>query len=95
MRSEKTRLLHEQAAVKERIKDNTDKIKLNKQLPYLISNVVEILDMDPNEEPEEEGANVDLDDHRKGKCAVIKTSTRQVRRPYHDGSPVASACLSC
>lgn len=28
---------------------------------------------------EEEGANVDLDSQRKGKCAVIKTSTRQVK----------------
>lgn len=28
---------------------------------------------------EEEGANRDLDAGRKGKCAVIKTSTRQVR----------------
>lgn len=34
--------------------------------------------MDPNDEPEEDGANIDLDAHRKGKCAVIKTSTRQV-----------------
>ena len=34
--------------------------------------------MDPNDEPEEDGANVDLDAHRKGKCAVVKTSTRQV-----------------
>lgn len=32
--------------------------------------------MDPNDE-EEEGANVDLDAQRKGKCAVVKTSTRQ------------------
>jgi hypothetical protein len=29
---------------------------------------------------EEEGANVDLDSQRKGKCAVVKTSTRQVVR---------------
>lgn len=35
-----------------------------------------ILDMDP--EAEEDGANQDLDSMRKGKCAVIKTSTRQV-----------------
>ena len=35
-----------------------------------------LLDIDP-EEAEEEGANVDLDSQRKGKCAVIKTSTRQ------------------
>jgi 26S proteasome regulatory subunit T5 len=34
------------------------------------------LDIDPQGD-EEEGANVDLDSQRKGKCAVIKTSTRQ------------------
>lgn len=34
--------------------------------------------MDPDiDEDSEEGANVDLDSRRKGKCAVIKTSTRQ------------------
>lgn len=37
----------------------------------------QILDVDPNEYGEEDGANVDLDSQRKGKCAVIKTSTRQ------------------
>jgi hypothetical protein len=37
----------------------------------------QILDMNPDDEPEEDGANVDLDAHRK-KCAVVKTSTRQV-----------------
>lgn len=62
----------------EQIKDNTEKIKNNKQLPYLVGNVVEILDIDPDQDEEEtEGANVDLDAQRKGKCAVIKTSTRQ------------------
>ena len=34
------------------------------------------MDIDPQGD-EEEGANVDLDSQRKGKCAVIKTSTRQ------------------
>ncbi|KAJ3286838.1 26S proteasome regulatory subunit 6A [Borealophlyctis nickersoniae] len=77
MKSEQMRLTHEQNAMKEKIKDNKEKIKMNKQLPYLVANVVEILDMDPNDEPEEDGANIDLDAHRKGKCAVIKTSTRQ------------------
>ena len=42
-------------------------------------NLYQLLDMDPNDEAEEDGANVDLDAVRKGKCAVIKTSTRQVR----------------
>ena len=36
------------------------------------------MDIDPDvDEDSEEGANVDLDAQRKGKCAVIKTSTRQ------------------
>ncbi|CEI85557.1 hypothetical protein G6F70_004507 [Rhizopus microsporus] len=78
MKSEIVRLQHEQAAMKERIKDNKEKIKMNKQLPYLVGNVVELLDVDPDqEENETEGANVDLDGQVKGKCAVIKTSTRQ------------------
>ena len=39
---------------------------------------LQLLDVDPQDQAEEEGANVDLDSQRKGKCAVIKTSTRQV-----------------
>jgi 26S proteasome regulatory subunit T5 len=34
--------------------------------------------VDPADEAEEDGANVDLDAARKGKCAVVRTSTRQV-----------------
>nr|CAG8552730.1 9588_t:CDS:2 [Entrophospora candida] len=71
LKSEHMRLTHEQGSMREKIKDNKEKIKVNKQLPWLL------LDMDPNDEPEEDGANIDLDAHRKGKCAVIKTSTRQ------------------
>ncbi|POY70274.1 hypothetical protein BMF94_6721 [Rhodotorula taiwanensis] len=77
MRSETMRLNHERSKMRESIKDNTDKIKNNKMLPYLVGNVVEILDIDPDEDEAGEGANVDLDAQRKGKCAVIKTSTRQ------------------
>jgi 26S proteasome regulatory subunit T5 len=77
MRSEVMRINHEVQSMKDRIKDNADKIKMNKVLPYLVSTVVEILDVDPKEIAEEEGANVDLDSVRKGKCAVVKTSTRQ------------------
>uniref|UniRef100_A0A2P2MLD2 Uncharacterized protein MANES_08G117200 n=1 Tax=Rhizophora mucronata TaxID=61149 RepID=A0A2P2MLD2_RHIMU len=62
---------------KEKIKENQEKIKLNKQLPYLVGNIVEILEMNPEEEAEEDGANIDLDSQRKGKCVVLKTSTRQ------------------
>uniref|UniRef100_A0A7S4BN28 AAA+ ATPase domain-containing protein n=1 Tax=Chrysotila carterae TaxID=13221 RepID=A0A7S4BN28_CHRCT len=77
LRNETARLLHEHQSQKEKIKENNDKIKLNKQLPYLVANVVELLDMNAEEEPEEDGANIDLDAHRTGKCCVLKTSTRQ------------------
>ena len=78
MKSEVLRISHELQAQKEKIKENTEKIKVNKTLPYLVSNVIELLDVDPQDLGEEDGANVDLDSQRKGKCAVIKTSTRQV-----------------
>lgn len=48
---------------------------LFRQLPYLVGNVVELLDMEA--EKTEEGSNVDLDSTHVGKSAVIKTSTRQ------------------
>lgn len=35
--------------------------------------------MNPEDEAEEDGANIDLDSQRKGKCVVLKTSTRQVK----------------
>jgi len=37
--------------------------------------------MNPEDDAEEDGANIDLDSQRKGKCVVLKTSTRQVRLP--------------
>jgi 26S proteasome regulatory subunit T5 len=77
LKDETQRLTLEYNAMKEKIKENQEKIKLNKQLPYLVGNVVEILDVNPEDEAEEDGANVDLDSQRKGKCVVLKTSTRQ------------------
>merc|ERR1711971_1282670 len=75
-KSELGRLNHELQAQNETIKDKK-KIKQNKVLPYLVSNIIEVLEVNPEDEEEIEGANVDLDSQRKGKCAVIKTSTRQ------------------
>ena len=77
MKSEIMRLNHEIQAQKDKITENTDKVKINKTLPYLVSNVIELLDVDAAEDAEEEGANVDLDGQKAGKCAVVKTSTRQ------------------
>ena len=50
---------------------------------------MQLLDIDPEDEPEDDGANVDLDSARKGKCAVIKTSTRQVRTQTRKRGPFA------
>ncbi|KAF0923313.1 hypothetical protein E2562_005274, partial [Oryza meyeriana var. granulata] len=39
---------------KEKIKENQKTIKLNKQLPYLVGNIVEILEMNTEDETEED-----------------------------------------
>ena len=44
MKSEMQRIRHESESQREKIKENHDKIKLNKQLPYLVANVVEVLE---------------------------------------------------
>lgn len=53
----------------------------HKVLMFLMTRIcfnwLQLLDVDPQEFAEEDGANMDLDSLRKGKCAVIKTSTRQ------------------
>jgi 26S proteasome regulatory subunit T5 len=77
LKDESTRLTLEQDTLKEKIKENKEKIKLNNQLPYLVGNIVEVLDIQPEEDEEEDGATVDLDAQRRGKCVVLKTSTRQ------------------
>lgn len=77
LKDESTRLGLDQNGLKEKIKENQEKIKLNNQLPYLVGNIVEVLDIKPEEEEEEDGAAVDLDSQRQGKCVVLKTSTRQ------------------
>ena len=47
MRSETLRLQHEQSVMKEKIRDNGEKIKQNKVLPYLVGNVVEVRNLSP------------------------------------------------
>jgi len=76
--NELKKLQYEKKSLLDKIKENNEKIKMNKQLPYLVANVIEILDLDKTEEEkEEDGANIDLDALRNEKCVVIKTSTRQ------------------
>jgi len=75
MKSELMRITHELQTQNEKIRENAEKVKANKTLPYLVSNVIELLDVE--QEEEDDGAVLVLDNQRKGKCAVIKTSTRQ------------------
>ncbi len=44
MRSDLQRIAHESRGQREQIKENQEKVKVNKQLPYLVGNVVEVLD---------------------------------------------------
>jgi len=74
MKNEEKRLGHEIKNIQARIKENQDKIKLNKQLPYLVSNIVEVLDVEAEEaEDQVSGSNQPATE----KAVVIKTSTRQ------------------
>lgn len=81
MRSDVQRIAHESRGQRERIRENIEKVKQNKQLPYLVGNVVEILEPDSEDgllnDDSEEGAATDVDATRKTRSAVIRTSTRQ------------------
>jgi 26S proteasome regulatory subunit T5 len=55
---ESNKITHDMKKVDESLKDNRTKIKQNKQLPWLVSNVVEILDIEP--EVDDDG-QVDVD----------------------------------
>eukprot|EP00276_Gloeochaete_wittrockiana_P014864 CAMPEP_0184351924 /NCGR_PEP_ID=MMETSP1089-20130417/56568_1 /TAXON_ID=38269 ORGANISM="Gloeochaete wittrockiana, Strain SAG46.84" /NCGR_SAMPLE_ID=MMETSP1089 /ASSEMBLY_ACC=CAM_ASM_000445 /LENGTH=424 /DNA_ID=CAMNT_0026685809 /DNA_START=23 /DNA_END=1297 /DNA_ORIENTATION=+ len=74
LQSELSRINFEKQQEELRLKENQEKIKLHKQLPYLVGHVVEILD---NFEDEDEDGGVVDEDKPKGKAVVIKTSTRQ------------------
>ncbi|CAL9730791.1 26S proteasome regulatory subunit 6A [Monosporozyma unispora] len=81
-KSELQRLAHEKNVMMEKIKDNKEKIKNNRQLPYLVANVVEIMDLNEidskeTNESNTQGGNVNLDNTVEGKAAVVKTSSRQ------------------
>ena len=46
MKSDVQRITHESRGQRDRIKENQEKVKVNKQLPYLVANVVEVLEPD-------------------------------------------------
>ncbi len=68
MKGEESQVTHEKQQLQLMIEDNKKKLENNKQLPYLVANVVEILD---NTDPKYR------EDHEHHTTAIIKTSTRQ------------------
>ncbi|KAA8495478.1 26S protease regulatory subunit 6A-like [Porphyridium purpureum] len=81
-KTEAQRLVHEKSRMTERIKENADKVKMHKQLPYLVSNIVELLDVEKDEDEDgndEHGPPSHAQDASSNskKAVVIKTSTRQ------------------
>jgi 26S proteasome regulatory subunit T5 len=80
-RSNIQRINHESRGQRERIRENIEKVKLNKQLPYLVGNVVEVLEPDAEDglenDNEEDGGATDVNTEQKTRSAVIRTSTRQ------------------
>ena len=79
MKSESQRIQLQINDQDEKIKENNEKIKLNKQLPYLVSNVVEIIDPPQDGDDNDEKNESTMDEHveSKSKCVVVKTSSRQ------------------
>ena len=76
MKSEINRIKHETAQQVQHIKENKEKVKVNKSLPYLVANIVEIVDpyFDPGES---DGSTTDVSLETSSKGVVVKTSTRQ------------------
>lgn len=68
MKNEEKQVEQEKKQLTALIKDNNEKLQNNKQLPYLVSNVVELLD---NSDPTK------WEDHEAITTAIIKTSTWQ------------------
>jgi 26S proteasome regulatory subunit T5 len=76
MKSEIIRLQHEQASMQEQLQDNMEKIKLNKQLPYLVANVIEILDVEDEEAGGGQDEDEDEDENENGKENGKETLSR-------------------
>lgn len=73
LKDENTRLGLEHMGLAEKIKENKEKIKLGNQLPYLVGNIVEILDVSPDDEEVGtvcQGADISM---RCGKSCVLWT----------------------
>lgn len=77
MRREYNEVEHQCAEFQVKIKDNEDKIKQNKVLPYLVAHIVEVQEVEPEDADVEDLGAGDNTTRISGKCVIIKTTTRQ------------------
>ena len=54
-----------------------EKVRVSKMLPHLVGNICEIFDSNQLNREIETGDNLNVDARNSGKCAIVKTSTRQ------------------
>ena len=74
-------------AVRLQVKENKDKIKLNNQLPYLVGNIVEVLDMQPEEDEEASHPTPSVHPLSAGPALVRPSAMQAVLR-----TPAAAGC---
>lgn len=75
LRNEDSQVTHEMAQITVSINDHKDKVKNQRVLPYLVANVVELVEVDRDRDPDDAAAGRPP---KKMKCVIIKTTTRQV-----------------
>ena len=73
LRNDESRVNFELSQTIAQIQDHKDKIEKQKVLPYLVSNVVEIVEVTKEAEEGEQNKGPKV-----VKCPIIKTTTRQV-----------------
>lgn len=72
---EQTYQKQQKADAEIQIRDTTERVKQHKQLPYLVSNIVEIQQVEPIDD--QDGSAIDENTSRTDTAVVLKTSSRQ------------------
>ena len=80
-RNKMTRINQENRLYDQRIKENQEKLKLSTQLPHMVANVGELLDIEEEEEEGREGSGFAIKktemQKKTKKACVVKTTARQ------------------
>lgn len=76
IKNSKKLLTYEKSRLEEEIKSNNEKIKVNRTLPYLVGNIIELLDID---QEDTKGSDNSDNDYKRAdnKSAVVTTTMRE------------------